>query len=78
VASWRGDDTGHNFSAFNIGNSIDRAGAVAVPRKARESIPRRVVRHIGVPEPRHILVSLLSPIGDTLLATPALAALRRR
>ncbi len=78
MASWRGDDTGHNFSAFNIGSTIDRSGAVAVPRNARESTPRRVVRHIGVPEPQHILVSLLSPIGDTLLATPALAALRRR
>lgn len=53
-------------------------GTVAVPRKARESVSRRVARHIDVPEPRHILVSLLSPIGDTLLATPALAALRRR
>ncbi|HEY1388379.1 MAG TPA: glycosyltransferase family 9 protein [Ktedonobacterales bacterium] len=78
MASWRGDDTGHNFSGFNIGNTIDRAGAVTVPRTARESTPRRAVRHLGVPEPRHILVSLLSPIGDTLLATPALAALRRR
>ena len=29
-------------------------------------------------DPAHILVSLLLPIGDTLLATPALAALRRR
>ena len=29
-------------------------------------------------DPSHILVSLLLPIGDTLLATPALAALRRR
>ena len=29
-------------------------------------------------DPGHILVSLLLPIGDTLLATPALAALRRR
>ncbi len=29
-------------------------------------------------DPRHILVVLLCPIGDTLLATPALAALRRR
>src|SRR5215472_12233062 len=27
--------------------------------------------------PEHILVGLISPIGDTLLATPALAALRR-
>lgn len=53
-------------------------GTVAVPRNARESVSRRVARHIDVPEPRHILVSLLSPIGDTLLATPALAALRRR
>jgi lipopolysaccharide heptosyltransferase II len=78
VASWRGDDTGHNFSAINIGNTIDRTGTLAVPRDARQSTPRRVIRHIGHPEPRHILVSLLSPIGDTLLATPALAALRRR
>src|SRR5215468_11150466 len=29
-------------------------------------------------DPRHILVVLLCPIGDTLLASPALAALRRR
>jgi heptosyltransferase II len=29
-------------------------------------------------EPEHILVGLLCPIGDTLFATPALAALRRR
>lgn len=29
-------------------------------------------------DPSHILVSLLLPIGDTLLATPALSALRRR
>jgi ADP-heptose:LPS heptosyltransferase len=29
-------------------------------------------------DPRHILAVLLCPIGDTLLATPALAALRRR
>lgn len=29
-------------------------------------------------DPRHILVGLLCPIGDTLFATPALAALRRR
>ncbi|HEX6800114.1 MAG TPA: glycosyltransferase family 9 protein [Ktedonobacterales bacterium] len=29
-------------------------------------------------DPRHILVSVLLPIGDTLFATPALAALRRR
>jgi lipopolysaccharide heptosyltransferase II len=29
-------------------------------------------------DPAHILVSLLLPIGDTLFATPALAALRRR
>src|SRR5262249_52453020 len=29
-------------------------------------------------DPRRILVVLLCPIGDTLLATPALAALRRR
>jgi lipopolysaccharide heptosyltransferase II len=29
-------------------------------------------------EPRRILVGLLCPIGDTLFATPALAALRRR
>ncbi len=31
-----------------------------------------------VSNPRHILVSMLLPIGDTLLATPALAALHRR
>jgi ADP-heptose:LPS heptosyltransferase len=29
-------------------------------------------------DPRHVLVSLLLPIGDTLFATPALAALRQR
>src|SRR5579885_3691232 len=29
-------------------------------------------------EPRKILVTLLSPIGDTLLSTPALHALRKR
>lgn len=29
-------------------------------------------------DPSHILVGMLLPIGDTLLATPALAALRRR
>lgn len=30
-----------------------------------------------IPEPQRILVTLMCPIGDTLLATPALAALRR-
>lgn len=59
-------------------NIHQRAGAVALPRKARENASRRVIRRIDVREPQHILVSLLSPIGDTLLATPALAALRRR
>ena len=78
MASWRGDDTGHNFSAVNLDSSFDRVGAIAIQRKARESIPRRDTRSIGAPDPQHILVSLLCPIGDTLLATPALAALRRR
>ena len=59
-------------------NIYQRAGAVALPRKARENASRRIIRRIDVREPQHILVSLLSPIGDTLLATPALAALRRR
>jgi lipopolysaccharide heptosyltransferase II len=36
------------------------------------------LRHDVFRQPQHILVSLLSPIGDTLLATPALAALHRR
>ncbi len=80
MTSWRGDDTGHGFSELHLDTVLDRyrSGTIAIPRNARESISRRVVRHLGVPEPRHILVSLLSPIGDTLLATPALAALRRR
>ncbi len=78
MASWLGDDTGHKFSATNIGSTYNRAGAIAVPGKTRESAPRRVIRRIGALAPQHILVSLLSPIGDTLLATPALAALRRR
>ena len=55
-----------------------RAGAIIVPDETRLGIPRRHSRRIIPREPRHILVSLLSPIGDTLLATPALAALRRR
>jgi ADP-heptose:LPS heptosyltransferase len=37
------------------------------------SAPRRLTVN-----PQHILVGLLCPIGDTLFATPALAALRRR
>jgi lipopolysaccharide heptosyltransferase II len=37
------------------------------------SAPRRLTTN-----PKHILVGLLCPIGDTLFATPALAALRRR
>lgn len=79
MASWRGDDTGHTFISIWRDNAYSRrAGAIAVPRRERESILRRDIRHSAVPEPRHILVSLLSPIGDTLLATPALAALRRR
>lgn len=78
MTSWLGDDTGHNFNAVIVDNTHSRAGALAIPGKARESTPRRVFRRIDVREPQHILVSLLSPIGDTLLATPTLAALRRR
>ncbi|MGE5333712.1 MAG: glycosyltransferase family 9 protein [Nitrososphaerota archaeon] len=63
---------------MHTNNVYQRAGAVALPRKARENASRRVIRRIDVREPQHILVSLLSPIGDTLLATPALAALKRR
>jgi lipopolysaccharide heptosyltransferase II len=36
-----------------------------------------MARHLTT-EPEHILVGLLCPIGDTLFATPSLAALRRR
>lgn len=53
-----------------------------IPSRAPVSGPRVAPRGAGAPPipvttPRHILVSLLCPIGDTLLATPALAALRR-
>jgi ADP-heptose:LPS heptosyltransferase len=61
----------------------DLASARGLGARARR--PRRVVRKRVVPDtalqmvdPRHILVGLLCPIGDTLFATPALAALRRR
>lgn len=59
------------------------SGGVQVrPRKAKVSstaqfIPARVDSAIPL-DPRHILVGLLCPIGDTLFATPALAALRAR
>ena len=76
MASWLGDDTGHNFSIVSSGTA--RAGAIVVPDDSRLGAPRRPARRPITREPRHILVSLLSPIGDTLLATPALAALRRR
>ena len=76
MASWIGDDTGHSFSI--VGSSYTRAGVVVVPDETRLGNVRRTPRRSSVREPRHILVSLLSPIGDTLLATPALAALRRR
>lgn len=39
---------------------------------------RRSRHDIVALDPRHILVGLLCPIGDTLFATPALAAMRRR
>jgi ADP-heptose:LPS heptosyltransferase len=39
---------------------------------------RRGRRELMALDPRHILVGLLCPIGDTLFATPALAAMRRR
>jgi lipopolysaccharide heptosyltransferase II len=48
----------------------DRARANAAPGT---SAPRRLATN-----PERILVGLLCPIGDTLFATPALAALRRR
>lgn len=43
---------------------------------ARETISRMPAERQD--EPQHILVTLLCPIGDTLLATPALRALRGR
>ena len=46
---------------------------VATGASRGESAPRRLTTN-----PEHILVGLLCPIGDTLFATPALAALRRR
>jgi lipopolysaccharide heptosyltransferase III len=78
VASWWGDDTGHTFSSVDVDTLYHRDGTIALPQNTRASTPRRVFKRAGTPEPRRILVSLLSPIGDTLLATPALAALRRR
>jgi ADP-heptose:LPS heptosyltransferase len=52
----------------------------------RETTDRRTIVPVGrawasrrLPaEPRHILVGTLLPIGDTLMATPAIAGLRRR
>jgi lipopolysaccharide heptosyltransferase II len=76
VASWLGDDASHSFSIVSSGYT--RAGAVVIQDETRLDLPRRTSRRAITREPRHILVSLLSPIGDTLLATPALAALRRR
>ncbi|HET9980887.1 MAG TPA: glycosyltransferase family 9 protein [Ktedonobacterales bacterium] len=76
MASWLGDDASHSFSI--VSNGYTRAGAVVVQDETRLDLPRRTSRRAITREPRHILVSLLSPIGDTLLATPALAALRRR
>ena len=78
MASWWGDDTGHKFSRTYVDGIYNSSGTIAVPRQTRESTPRRAIRRIDTREPKHILVSLLSPIGDTLLATPALAALKRR
>lgn len=55
-----------------------RGPARQLPR-APDPAPARIWRapsRIG--EPAHILVALLCPIGDTLMATPALAAVRRR
>lgn len=78
MASWVGDDTGHNLGAIDIGSTQSHSESIAIPGKIRESTPRRSARRAGARDPQHILVSLLSPIGDTLLATPALAALRRR
>ena len=78
MASWWGDDTGHNFSSVDVDTLYQRDGTIALPRNTRASTPRRVFKRADTPEPRRILVSLLSPIGDTLLATPALSALRRR
>lgn len=80
MAPWRGDDTGtgYSFSLVDVNSLYGNESTITLPRKSRESVPRRVIRRLGSPEPRHILVSLLSPIGDTLLATPALAALRRQ
>lgn len=54
-----------------------------VPRPARarpaEQPPARIWRNApGRGDPTHILVAMLCPIGDTLLATPALAAVRHR
>lgn len=81
-------DRGSNLSAASImpstARSIARAerrssaraplsGPIAPIRVARESRPKANASTAA----RHILVSLLCPIGDTLLATPALAALRR-
>jgi lipopolysaccharide heptosyltransferase II len=39
---------------------------------------RRATRAFAPLDPAHILVGMLLPIGDTLLATPVLAALRKR
>lgn len=59
-----------------------RAGARALPQTPQAPQAPAVAdvaqRERAAADPRTILIGLLCPIGDTLLATPALAAVRRR
>lgn len=72
---------GHRSMAELVSRSWSaRASSTLIPESLPQSASRGEAR-IALPlaeEPRKILVTLFAPIGDTLLATPALHLLRKR
>jgi ADP-heptose:LPS heptosyltransferase len=63
---------------FGSPAGVSHALHTSLPRLSTEERHQRAMFPTIPPDPEQILVGMLLPIGDTLLATPALAALRRR
>ena len=62
---------------FGSPAGVSHALHTSLPRPSTEERHQRAMFPTIPPDPEQILVGMLLPIGDTLLATPALAALRQ-